>query len=117
MAPLDEFQHKLLSTVFSYLIPAMVVAGLIGLFKKDAENWIVRKLRALIHGTPKPATAVAAQDSLSLDDAPCCPECRRPMTKRTARKGDNRGAMFWGCTAYPKCLGTRPVPAPLPGRR
>ena len=51
-APLDEFQHKIVSTVLSAMIPAMVIVGLIGVFKRDVENWIVATLRALIHGKP-----------------------------------------------------------------
>ncbi len=40
---------------------------------------------------------------------PNCPLCRRPMTLRNARKGLNAGTQFWGCTAFPKCRGTRPL--------
>ncbi|MFP4500237.1 MAG: hypothetical protein ACLFTT_04485 [Candidatus Hydrogenedentota bacterium] len=29
------------------------------------------------------------------------------MAVRTARKGANAGAQFWGCSAYPQCRGTR----------
>lgn len=35
---------------------------------------------------------------------PTCPECGKPMRKRTSGKGD-----FWGCSAYPDCRGTRNV--------
>jgi len=31
------------------------------------------------------------------------------MVMRTARKGKNAGARFWGCPTYPACNGTRPV--------
>lgn len=106
-APLDEFQHKLLSTVFACVIPAMIVAGVIGVFKRDVENWIVAKLRTLIHG--KPPRTDARQDEMLLDAPPCCPDCRRPMLKRKARRGDNRGSNFWGCPTYPACRGTRTI--------
>lgn len=36
---------------------------------------------------------------------PRCPECRRPMTERKGRRG-----AFLGCTGYPKCQATRPLP-------
>jgi len=36
------------------------------------------------------------------DDAPRCPECGKTMKPRSSRRGD-----FWGCSAYPKCRGTR----------
>lgn len=39
---------------------------------------------------------------------PECPNCARPMIKRTARRGANAGGEFWGCTGYPACKGVRP---------
>jgi four helix bundle suffix protein len=43
------------------------------------------------------------------EDAPVCPECGKPMRRRMARQGPNKGKPFWGCSAYPECRGTRPV--------
>jgi restriction system protein len=40
---------------------------------------------------------------------PACPSCGAPMVARIARHGTNAGSEFWGCTAFPKCKGTRPV--------
>jgi restriction system protein len=42
------------------------------------------------------------------DSVPVCPACAKPMRLRTARKGQGAGQAFWGCSAYPKCKGTRP---------
>jgi restriction system protein len=36
-----------------------------------------------------------------------CPVCHSPMVMRTARRGQNAGQSFWGCSRYPKCRGTR----------
>ncbi|WP_073165732.1 topoisomerase DNA-binding C4 zinc finger domain-containing protein [Pseudomonas asturiensis] len=44
---------------------------------------------------PKPAT-------------PGCPHCKKPMVIKVARTGKNAGE-FWGCAAYPKCRGIRPI--------
>jgi restriction system protein len=38
---------------------------------------------------------------------PDCPECNKPMVRRTAKHGTNAGREFWGCTGYPACRGTR----------
>lgn len=38
---------------------------------------------------------------------PVCPKCGEPMLKRIARSGANAGSQFWGCSAYPRCRGTR----------
>ena len=34
-----------------------------------------------------------------------CPKCGGTMVLRTARKGQNAGNQFWGCTTYPACRG------------
>lgn len=41
--------------------------------------------------------------------APSCPACGGTMNNRTARRGANPGARFWGCARYPACEGTRPA--------
>lgn len=38
---------------------------------------------------------------------PQCPLCRSSMKLRTATKGANAGAQFWGCSRFPDCRGTR----------
>jgi four helix bundle suffix protein len=45
------------------------------------------------------------------DKAPNCPLCGKPLTLRTARKGQRAGSQFWGCSGYPECKGTRPLEA------
>jgi four helix bundle suffix protein len=37
-------------------------------------------------------------------DGPTCPQCEKPMRKRTSVKGE-----FWGCTGYPECKGVRRI--------
>lgn len=32
-----------------------------------------------------------------------CPKCGSSMVLRTAKRGENAGNDFWGCSAYPKC--------------
>ncbi|WP_449121282.1 topoisomerase DNA-binding C4 zinc finger domain-containing protein [Pseudomonas viridiflava] len=49
--------------------------------------------------TPKPETKPAT---------PNCPHCKKPMVIKVARTGKNAGE-FWGCVAYPKCRGIRPI--------
>lgn len=38
-------------------------------------------------------------------ETPDCPECGEPMKERTNR---TTGEVFWGCSDYPRCKGTRP---------
>lgn len=48
-------------------------------------------------------------DTTDKSDKPLCPDCGKPMTQRTARKGTNAGKAFWGCSGFPECKGTRPL--------
>jgi predicted RNA-binding Zn-ribbon protein involved in translation (DUF1610 family) len=32
-----------------------------------------------------------------------CPKCGEAMVLRTAKRGDNQGKQFWGCSGFPKC--------------
>jgi restriction system protein len=40
---------------------------------------------------------------------PACPRCGSTMVKRTAKKGQHAGDVFWGCSTYPACRGVRPT--------
>ena len=44
------------------------------------------------------------------DSLPKCPQCGALMVLRTAKSGKNAGSQFWGCTKYPDCKGTAPLP-------
>ena len=39
-----------------------------------------------------------------------CPRCGRDMVLRTARKGNNAGQRFWGCSGFPKCRAVQEGP-------
>lgn len=45
-----------------------------------------------------------------------CPKCEAPMKLRTAGKGWNKGAQFWGCSAFPRCRFILPVDQGVAGR-
>jgi len=55
-----------------------------------------------------------ANDRLDQSDQtdlpPKCPQCGSLMALRTAKSGKNAGSQFWGCTKYPDCKGTAPLP-------
>lgn len=40
---------------------------------------------------------------------PQCPACGGAMVRRTAKRGNDAGDVFWGCEMFPKCRGTRPL--------
>ena len=39
------------------------------------------------------------------ESSPRCPKCGSDMVLRTAKRGDNQGGRFWGCSRYPECRG------------
>lgn len=45
-----------------------------------------------------------ARQKQQFPDAPECPQCGKPMRRRTSAQGD-----FWGCSTYPNCNGTKPI--------
>ena len=55
--------------------------------------------------TERPAAAAPRETAA----APACPACGKPMARRVAGKGSNAGQAFWGCSAFPRCRGTRPI--------
>ena len=52
-------------------------------------------------------TRVRVEARAKQEDAPLCPDCGEPMTRRQAKSGRNAGKSFWGCTGYPACRGVR----------
>jgi restriction system protein len=48
--------------------------------------------------------ADARDDQKPITSTPDCPQCRKPMRRRTSARGD-----FWGCAGYPECKGVRPL--------
>lgn len=65
---------------------------------------------------PAPASSPAAPIVTTAQPgnatSPMCPNCGSPMALRTAKRGDNAGNAFWGCTTYPKCRGMVPADGP-----
>lgn len=70
--------------------------GLLGRQLNHLENAFVKK------GGIKEKMYGARQEARTEPSEPNCPVCDAPMRKRTSVKGP-----FWGCSAYPKCKGTR----------
>lgn len=38
-----------------------------------------------------------------------CPKCESPLVERVAKRGNNAGSSFWGCSTYPSCKYTLPM--------
>ncbi|MBS4696781.1 NERD domain-containing protein [Aeromonas allosaccharophila] len=86
-----------------------------------AANWQTHKqhvaqLRTRHCEVPHPPSSVAAMPVVNqvvnaaptiteqlTKPNPLCPRCGNQMVLRTAKRGDNKGNQFWGCSGYPKC--------------
>jgi restriction system protein len=84
-----------------------------GRFSAEAEAFARDKPIGLIDGEALLELVETVQKDARLEDhesgMPCCPVCERPMMKRKARGSSTIGAVYWGCAAYPRCLGTRQI--------
>jgi restriction system protein len=67
----------------------------------------VASSRAAPNGVPPAQPAVSPASPAEI----ACPLCGKAMVRRTARRGANAGDVFWGCSAYPTCKGTRALNA------
>ncbi len=59
--------------------------------------------------TAKAASKLPASPPSVKIDPQTCPNCGASMERRTAKRWENAGAPFYGCSKYPACKGTRPV--------
>lgn len=75
------------------------------------------KLTAMIRNVPRNdvSSATAGQSPQTMQppvangaNGMTCPRCGSPMVKRIAKKGNNAGKAFWGCSAFPRCREIRP---------
>ena len=80
------------------LVDGPELFGLLKQAKGSGQSWPDHRQPLL----PSRSNAAPAQEA-----APSCPNCQAPMVRRTAKKGANAGAQFWGCSKYPVCRGTR----------
>lgn len=63
---------------------------------------------------PSPVIITPAQSEISVQNANVpervCPQCGARLVLRTARRGENAGNQFWGCSSFPKCRFTENLP-------
>ncbi|MGG5285370.1 topoisomerase DNA-binding C4 zinc finger domain-containing protein [Pseudomonas viridiflava] len=78
---------------------SVVEAAPLGVSEQAVDTKARPRKRKSKPTTPKPETRPAT---------PNCPHCKKPMVIKVARTGKNAGD-FWGCVAYPKCRGIRPI--------
>jgi restriction system protein len=76
----------------------------------DRDQLIAR----LLETGPAAEKSLAAPAQLvqapAIQQPPACPRCGAPMVLRTARRGENVGGQFYGCSTYPQCRGMVSLP-------
>lgn len=77
---------------------------------KPIELMAGQELLALVQSVQRPsstrATAADATATPPTASEPSCPICSAPMVRRTAKQTK---AVFFGCSRFPACRGTRPI--------
>lgn len=58
-------------------------------------------------GQPTPDGMATSPVEIQTPERPSCPICQSPMILRRARRGQNAGNEFWGCSKFPSCRGIR----------
>lgn len=72
--------------------------------KKSSTSTNTKKI-----AKPKPTAKTTQTAQSTPKSIPKCPSCGASMQKRQAKRGNNLGQKFWGCSKYPQCRGTRPL--------
>ena len=89
---------KGLASAAQYILPLLFsVAAVISCFKR---NKAATAPGSSFRAKPQATQPVAQQ-------AASCPICSDSMVLRAAKRGNNAGKSFWGCSNYPRCKGTR----------
>ncbi len=114
---------KIVREMYGLVAAEQAAGGIVitsGTFTRDADRFADGKSLELVDCTQLAQLVAAVQNesnvsvapaSLEMPDdvstVPACPVCAREMVLRIAKKGKNVGKRFWGCSAFPKCRGTR----------
>lgn len=74
-----------------------------GEFTQQARDFAVGKHISLINGRQLVRLVHENKASLSACEAPLCPRCKRPLSKRKGKRSRRKSAPLMRCSAYPKC--------------
>ncbi len=79
---------------------------------KDNPIDYVERFRKMVEDSKNSVAAendkTAGKEQIE-SNVPSCPMCGSPMVLRTAKRGNNAGNQFYGCSKYPQCNGIRSV--------
>jgi len=112
---MDKVGVKLVRELYGVVMAESASGGILissGSFTREAQDFAKGKPLDLLDGRQlieviEEVRKKAMPDGNKSDDN-LCPLCGSAMVLRTAKRGVTVGERFWGCSAYPKCRGTKP---------
>ena len=114
----DKVGVKVVRELYGVVAAESASGGIVissGTFTQEAKDFAKGKPLELIEGSILLNFIAEVQKTpaihINKTDDNSCPICGSEMILRTAKKGPNAGAKFWGCSDFPKCKATRPYSA------
>jgi restriction system protein len=118
---LEKIGVKVVRELYGVVAAKGATGGIVicsGTFTKEARDFARGKPIELIEGSAlarmveevnkKPSSV--SLNAIPSDSQPTvnnCPICGGEMLLRTTKRGPKAGQKFWGCSAFPKCRGTK----------
>jgi len=84
---------------FEELVDEVESVGVVNDYSSDISDDSVGSKKAEKSDVISDNTSIVSEQL----DALVCPRCGSALVLRTAKKGDNAGNQFYGCSAFPKC--------------
>jgi restriction system protein len=91
------------------LISGEELVAMIGDVQKSGRIATGTRPAATVATPPSASAATAASATAASASEVQCPDCGAAMVRRVAKRGQNAGGAFMGCTRYPQCRGTLPL--------
>lgn len=115
---MDKVGVKVVRELYGVVVAEKATGGVVissGTFTQEAMDFAKGKPLELLDGSALQNIITEIQKGeiqpRNRLNEKVCLDCGAKMVLRTAKKGQNAGEKFWGCSAYPKCRATKPYSA------
>ena len=99
----DAKSNKQQMLAFGEKVLAMNIEERKDYFAKFEELQNELQNTSMVEDKSPETTTVNSQIQTNSAEKKICPRCGKELVKRIAKRGDNQGNSFWGCTGFPKC--------------
>ena len=96
--------HFYVNVALGILIVCLLTVGLLvirGLISRTSKSHKEKKNKESSEGLEVTESTII--NELNDKGDMICPRCGSKLVLRTAKKGDNAGNQFYGCSTFPKC--------------